>query len=223
MFAAASLTDALQEIAKGYEAKTGNSVRFSFGASSDLERQIEAGAPAKVFFSADTRKMDQLEKARLVEHGDRREFLSNWICVVVPAGSSFRMEGPRDLLKLNKIALADPQAVPAGIYARTWLESAGLWKEIGPRVVPTLDVRAALAAVETEALPAGIVYKTDAAISRKVRIVYETAVNPEIVYSVAPLAGSGTTAKEFVRHLEKPEAIAVFKRLGFILRTTSGQ
>jgi molybdate transport system substrate-binding protein len=219
VFAAASLTDALQEIGRGFETKTGHTVRFSFGASSDLARQIAAGAPADVFFSADTAKMDTLEKAGLVRREDRGEFLSNWLAVVVPVGSSFRAREPRDLLALPRIALADPEVVPAGIYARKWLESEGLWKEVGPRVVPTLDVRAALAAVEAEAVPAGIVYKTDARISKKVRIVYETATSPEILYSVARVkASTKVAATRFVEDLESEAAIATFTRLGFVVK-----
>src|SRR5262249_435267 len=103
VFAAASLTETLQEIGKTYVAKTGTSVQFSFAGSNDLERQIEAGAPAEVFFSADAAKMDALEKAGIVRHEDRREFLSNWLVVVVPADSKSRMHGPRDLLQFTRI------------------------------------------------------------------------------------------------------------------------
>src|SRR3984893_6540159 len=157
VFAAASLTESMQEIGKAYESKTGTVVRFSFGASSDLARQIKAGAPADVFFSADTAKMDDLEKAGLVRRQDRREVLSTWLAVVVPASSTRKLAGPRDLLGLAHVALADPASVPAGIYAKKWLESLGFWKEIEPRNVPSLDVRAALAAVESEAVPAAVV------------------------------------------------------------------
>ena len=218
VFAAASLTDALQEIGRAFEAGTGSRVRFSFGSSSDLARQIAAGAPADVFFSADTAKMDSLEKAGLVRRDDRREFLSNRLAVVVPPGSELRIREPRDLLSLPRIALADPEAVPAGIYARRWLESRGLWRQIAPRVVPTFDVRAALAAVETESVPAAIVYKTDARISKKVRTIYETAGDPRILYSVARLKGSGKAAADlFVGFLQREEARAVFERLGFVV------
>jgi molybdate transport system substrate-binding protein len=218
VFAAASLTDALQEIGRAFEARTGGRVRFSFGSSSDLARQIAAGAPADVFFSADTAKMDSLEKAGFVRRGNRREFLSNRLVVVVPAGSELRIRVPRDLLSLSRIALADPEAVPAGIYARRWLEALGLWREIAPRVVPTFDVRAALAAVETESVPAAIVYKTDAGVSKKVRTIHETAGDPRILYSVARLEGSGKAAANlFVGFLQREETRAVFERLGFVV------
>jgi molybdate transport system substrate-binding protein len=218
VFAAASLTESLQEIGHAFEARTGSKVRFSFGSSSDLARQIAAGASADVFFSADTAKMDSLEKAGLVHRGNRREFLSNRLAVVVPARSQLRIREPRDLLSLPRIALADPEAVPAGIYARRWLESRGLWRQIAPRVVPTLDVRAALAAVETDSVAAAIVYKTDALTSRKVRTIYETAGEPRILYSVARLEGSGKAAADlFVGFLQREEARGVFERLGFVV------
>jgi molybdate transport system substrate-binding protein len=217
VFAAASLTESLQEIGKAYEEKTGTAVQFSFGGSSDLARQIEAGAPAEVFFSADTAKMDALEKAGLVRREDRREFLSNRLAVVVPLDSRGRMRGERDLLQFPKIALADPAAVPAGIYAKKWLESAGVWKEAAERVVPTLDVRSALAAVESGAVDAAVVYKTDARISKKVRMVFEIAASPPILYSAAPVARAGRAARDFVAFLQGPTAAAVFSRAGFVV------
>jgi molybdate transport system substrate-binding protein len=222
VFAAASLTESLQELGRSFERTTGNSVQFSFGASSDLARQIRAGAPADVFFSADTARMDELERNGRVAKRDRREFLSNSLVVVVPAASSLRIRQPRDLLSLSRIALADPAAVPAGVYAKKWLEAEGLWGMLSARVVPTLDVRSALAAVETEAAPAGIVYKTDARVSKRVRVVYEVAGKPEIVYSLARVADSRkTAAADFVRFLESSEAAAVFERHGFVVRTAN--
>ena len=134
--------------------------------------------------------MDGLEKGGFVRKEDRREFLSNRLAVVVPLASTAKVAGPRDLLQFSKLALADPQAVPAGVYARHWLENAGVWKEIEPHVVPTLDVRAALAAVETEAAPAAVVYSTDARISKKVKPIFETQTDPPILYSAAAVAKS---------------------------------
>ena len=220
VFAAASLTEAMQEIGRAYETRNGTAVRFSFGASSDLARQIRAGAPADVFFSADAAKMDELERARLVRRQDRREFLTNRLVVVVPRSSTRAVARPRDLLGLTRLALADPGSVPAGIYARRWLESLGLWKEIEPRVVPSLDVRAALAAVETEAAPAAIVYETDAAISKKVRVAFEAGPGPEIVYSLAPIAASRKRAgREFVDFVSGGAGRAIFTAHGFRVRS----
>jgi molybdate transport system substrate-binding protein len=216
VFAAASLTESLQAIGKACEGKPGTAVRFSFGASSDLARQIQAGAPADVFFSADTAKMDTLEKAGLVRHADRRAFLSNELVVVVPSASSLRVAGAKDLAKLPRLALADPEAVPAGIYARKWLEAEGVWTGLRPKVVPTLDVRSTLAAVESGAVEAGIVYRTDAAISKKVRAAFVVTNGPAITYEVAKLASSkSSAAQRFVDFAAGEEGRAVFERRGF--------
>ena len=216
VFAAASLNESLQEIGKAYEAKTGTAVRFSLGASSDLARQIQAGAPADLFFSADTAKMDALEKAGLVRHADRREFLSNQLVVVVPSASSLRVAGAKDLAKLPRLALADPEAVPAGIYARKWLEAEGVWSALRPKVIPTLDVRATLAAVQSGGVDAGIVYRTDATTSNAVRVVFAVSNGPAIAYSLAKLASSkSSAARRFVEFVAGEEGRAVFERRGF--------
>jgi molybdate transport system substrate-binding protein len=217
VFGAASLTESLQDLGKSYEAKSGTRVVFSFGASSDLARQIQAGAPADVFFSADTAKMDALEKAGLVKAGDRREFLSNSLVVVVASHSNFRLATAEDLVNIPRIAIADPASVPAGIYAKKWLTGLGLWETLEPRVVPTLDVRSALAAVENGAIPAAIVYRTDAAIAQSARIAFAVENGPEILYSLAPLAGSKNpkAAGDFVLFLSGTRGRAEFVRRGF--------
>jgi molybdate transport system substrate-binding protein len=220
VFGAASLTEALQDLGKAYEAQTGAKVIFSFGASSDLARQIQAGAPADVFFSADTAKMDALEKAALVKTADRREFLSNSLVVVVPIDSTLKITNAEDLAALPRIALADPAAVPAGIYAKKWLTGLGLWEKIEPKVVPTLDVRAALAAVESGAIPAAVVYRTDAAVAKSARIAFAVENGPEILYSLAPVAASRDpkAAGALVGFLAGPEGRAEFTKRGFVVR-----
>ena len=220
VFAAASLSESLQDLGRAYEAKTGENAVFSFGASSDMAREIQAGAPADVFFSADTASMDALEKADLVRAADRREFLSNTLVVVVPADSTLKIATAEDLANLPRIALADPAAVPAGIYAKKWLSGLGLWERIEPKVVPTLDVRAALAAVESGAIPAAVVYRTDAAVAKSARIAFDVTNGPEIVYSVAPVAASKDprSAAAFVQFLAGPEGRAEFKKRGFVVR-----
>jgi molybdate transport system substrate-binding protein len=222
VFGAASLTESLTDLGKAYEAKSGSEVVFSFGASSDLARQIQAGAPADVFFSADTAKMDALEKAGLVKAADRREFLSNSLVVVAPADSKLKISTAEDLANLPKIALADPASVPAGVYAKKWLTGLGLWEKVEPKVVPTLDVRAALAAVESGAIPAGVVYSTDAAVAKSARVAFRVANGPEIVYSVAPVAASKNLAgaEAFVAFLAGPEGRAAFTKRGFVVRDT---
>ncbi len=220
VFGAASLTESLTDLGRAYEAKTGTKVSYSFGASSDLARQIEAGAPADVFFSADTAKMDALEKAGLVRAADRREFLSNSLVVVVAADSALAVSTPRALANLPKIALADPAAVPAGIYAKRWLTGLGLWEKVEAKIVPTLDVRAALAAVESGAIPAAVVYSTDAAVAKSARVAFRVADGPEIVYSVAPLSASKNpkAAEAFAAFLAGPDGRAEFAKRGFVLR-----
>jgi molybdate transport system substrate-binding protein len=220
VFAAASLTEALKEVADGFEKSTGHKVVFNLGGSNDLARQIEAGAPADVFFSADKAQMDGLEKAGLVRAQDRVDVLSNVLVVIVPASSTARLFGPDDLPRVKRLALADPQAVPAGVYARTWLESAGLWNKLKDKVVPTLNVRAALSAVESEGADAGIVYRTDAALSKRVKVPFEVPKEqgPAIVYPLAPLAASKRAATaELVRDLLSARARAIYARHGFIV------
>jgi molybdate transport system substrate-binding protein len=220
VFGAASLTESLQDLGKAYEATTGTRVVFSFGASSDLARQIQAGAPADVLFSADTAKMDVLEKAGLVRSGDRREFLSNRLVVLVPSDSTLSVSTAEDLVNLPKIALADPASVPVGIYAKKWLIGLGLWEKIEPKIVPTLDVRAALAAVESGAIPAAVVYATDAAVAKSARVAFAVSNGPDILYSVAPVAASKNpkAAKDFVAFLAGSAARAEFSRRGFLVR-----
>ena len=218
VFAAASLSDALREIGAGFEARTSNRVVLSFGGSNDLARQIRAGAPAQVFVSASAERMDEVQAAGFVRPGDRVDLLSNRLVVIVPAGAATAPTKAEDLAAVHHLALGDPAAVPAGIYARLWLEKRGLWERVRPHVVPTLDVRAALAAVESGNADAGIVYKTDAAVSKRVRVALAVPEEeaPRIVYPAALLAtAKGPAARAFFEHLRSPEARAVFERLGF--------
>jgi molybdate transport system substrate-binding protein len=220
VFAAASLADVLTEIGKGWEAASGSRPVFNFGASSDLARQLMTGAPADVFFSADTAQMNRLIEQGLVRAGDAVELVSNTLVVIVPASSTSRVAGAADLTAFATIALADPEAVPAGVYARGWLESEGLWRTLAERVVPMLHVRAALAAVESGNVDAGIVYKTDAMRSTRARIAFEVAEErgPKIRCPVAPLAAAGPSAASFVAYLKSPAAREVFVRHGFLVR-----
>jgi molybdate transport system substrate-binding protein len=221
VFGAASLTESLQEAGKQFEAQGGAKVAFSFASSSDLARQIQAGAPADVFFSADTLKMDAVEKAGLVRKADRREFLSNALVFVVPSDSNATVASAKDLERFSRIALADPKAVPVGVYAKRWLSGKGLWSAVEPKIIPTLDVRASLAAVAGGDVPVGIVYSTDAATSRDVRAVYTVEDGPPILYSVAPIATSKNAAEasKFVAFLDSPTGRAIFEQRGFLVRS----
>jgi molybdate transport system substrate-binding protein len=218
VFAAASLTDALVEIGAAFEAREGVRVLFSFGGSNALARQILAGAPADLFVSANPDRMDELERAGLVRLEDRVELLSNRLAVVVAARSTLSVSSPADLDRARRLALGDPEAVPAGIYARRWLETHGLWAGLRERVIPTLDVRGALGAVESGSADAAIVYRTDAALSGRVRVAFEIPPEqtPGIVYPASVLTGSTSVeALRFMEYLQSPEAHSVFTRLGF--------
>lgn len=226
VFAAASATDALTELGAAFEAETGSAVRFAFGSSGDLARQIRAGAPADVFVSADSLRMDELERAGLVRPADRRNLLSNQLVIVVPAGGRRPVGAPADLARLGRIAIADPDAVPAGFYAREWLRALGLWAEVEPKVVPALDARAALAAAESGDVEAAIVYRTDARAAdaraaERVRVAYAVPREqcPAITYPVARLAAArhAAAAAAFVEFLGGERAGAVFVRHGFIV------
>ncbi|MEP7011060.1 MAG: molybdate ABC transporter substrate-binding protein [Acidobacteriota bacterium] len=221
--AAASLTDALQEIAHTYEASSGDHILLNLGASSLLARQIEEGAPADLFLSADEAKMDSLAKMGLVLAGTRKSVLGNTLVVVVPLDSKLKIGAPADLASssIRALALAEPQTVPAGIYAKEYLQKLGLWRKVIDRVVPTENVRAALAAVESGNADAGIVYKTDAEISDKVKVAYAVseAEGPKISYPFAALAASRhpQEARRFLAYLASPPALDVFRRFGFLV------
>lgn len=223
VFAAASLTDALNQLAKTYEKDSGDKLVFNFGASSLLARQIQEGAPADVFFSADEARMDALEKQDLLLPGTRKSRLSNTLVVVVANDSSLKITSPEDLARpvIKRLALADPKAVPAGVYSREFLEKRKLWATVKAKVVPTENVRAALAAVESGNVDAGMVYKTDAALSQKVRVVCEISISegPAISYPVAVLKGARNiaAAKKFVEYLVSSDASHVFQGYGFIV------
>ena len=224
VFAAASLTDALRQIATAYEKQSGDKIIFNFGASSTLARQIEAGAPADIFFSADEAKMDALEKKGLIDPATRKSRLGNSLVVVVPADSTLSIQSARDLTNasVERIALADPKAVPAGVYAKVWLEQQHLWSAVETKIVPTENVRAALAAVESGNVEAGIVYKTDAGISKKVKVAYQVPLEdaPEIIYPLALLKETRQpqAAQKFLQYLESADASNVFEKFGFSIR-----
>jgi len=224
VFAAASLTDCLKETASDYEKQTGEKVVFNLGASSFLARQIEEGAPADIFLSADEAKMDGLEARGLILKETRKSRLSNSLVIVVAADSPLLIRSPKDLTQagVKRVALADPQTVPAGIYSKQCLEKLNLWSAIEPKVVPTDNVRAALAAVESGNVEAGMVYKTDAAISKKIKVACEIPPrdSPNISYSMAVVKASQepVAAKKFLAYLNSENAGRVFKKFGFVVR-----
>ena len=210
--AAASLMDALGEIARSYKK---DAIVFNFGASSLLARQIIEGAPADVFISADEIQMNRLQQRGLI--ASRKNILSNTLVIVVPADSRIAIRSPNDLVAIRRIALAQPDSVPAGVYAKEWLTRAGIWERVAPNVIPTENVRSALAAVESGNVDAGVVYATDT--SRKVRIAYRVTNGPTIAYPAAVLtqARDRAAAQRFLDYLQSDPARQVFRRYGFLL------
>jgi molybdate transport system substrate-binding protein len=221
--AAASLTDAMTAIAKGYEQATGVHVTLNVGASSALARQITNGAPVDVFVSADEAQMNLVARAGLVQPGTRVDLLSNQLVVVMPKSEAHPLGSARDLAApaIHRLAMADPGAVPAGVYAKAYLESQGLWSAIQPKVVPTLDVRAALAAVDSGNVDAAFVYRTDAALSSRSTIVFAVPRDrgPKIVYPAAVVkdAPHPEAARRFLAYLRGAEARARFEQFGFVV------
>jgi len=221
VFAAASLSESLQDIAGLWAKASGGKVAYNFHASGSLVRQILEGAPADVFVGADEASMDQLQAAGLLEPGSRVGLLSNTLVVVARADSPVKVSAPADLAGLGRLAIGDPAAVPVGAYAKAWLSKLGLWGQVIDKLVPCDNVRAVLAAVESGNVDAGIVYRTDSLISKKVRIALEVpaAEGPKISYPLAVLKGSADKeqALKFASFLQGPEAAKVFKARGFIL------
>jgi molybdate transport system substrate-binding protein len=221
--AAASLTDALKDIGRAYQLKGRHKILLTLGPSNFLARQIDEGAPVDIFFSADLAQMDLLDKNGRLEPGTRKNLLSNQLVIVVPKDSNLAIAAPKDLLKpeVKKIALADPAAVPVGVYTSKYLTDEGLWDKVKSKIVPVLDVRATLASVESGNVEAGFVYKTDAVISNKVRIGYEVPIEkgPKITYPVAIVKESKKkdTARDFMNFLFSPASKAMFKKFGFVV------
>ena len=218
VFAAASLRDVCVELGRDFEAQGGASVQFHFAGSNLLARQIVAARAADAFLSADGHQVDVVERAGILSAGTRRALLTNRLVVVVPEDSSWSPEHARDLTQVTRLSLADPEFVPAGRYAREWLEQSGHWDALRGRVLPAVDVRAALAAVEVGAAEAGVCYATDAARSRAVRVAFEVPPSeaPAISYVACALDDSIAGAS-FVDYLTTPAASAVFERHGFIV------
>jgi len=221
--AAASLTDVLKEISGVYHAKAKHTVKFNFGPSSGLARQIDEGAPADVFFSADLQQMENLDKKARLEVGTRNNLLSNQLVMIVPVDSKLGLSSPRDLSRadVKKIALAEPSSVPVGVYTKKYLTDEGLWNKVRAKVVPVQDVRAALASVESGNVEAGFVYKADAAVSRRVKIVYEVPLGkrPKITYPVAIVKESKhkDAARDFINYVQSPAAKESFEKYGFVV------
>ena len=228
--AASSLRDGLKEIGAAYEKRQPIKLVTNLGSSGDLAKQIDAGAKVDLFVSADELEVDKLVKKGLVDEATRCVLLSNQLVVIEPLDPEHPDQriltapfAPTALLdpRIKRLSLANTESVPAGRYAKAWLESKYVWKRLSERVLPAVDVRAALAAVESGAAQAGIVYRTDAAISKKVRIVHGVPLSegPAIRYiAIVPKAAPHPKeAKAFLVELRSKDSTKVFERLGFVL------
>jgi molybdate transport system substrate-binding protein len=225
IFAAASLKNAAEDIGKAYETAGKGKVVYSFASSADLAKQIENGAPASIFISADKKWMDYVQEKNLIVADSRRDLLGNTLTLIASKDSSLAADFSSnvDLAALigdSKLAMGDPDSVPAGRYGKAALEKLGLWASVEPKVARTKDVRAALALVERGEAAAGVVYRTDALISDKVRIagVFPQDSHPPIVYPIAIVAEhNDDAAQAFYSYLTGDEARAVFEKYGFTI------
>jgi molybdate transport system substrate-binding protein len=223
VFGAASLKEALDAQGKQFEAATGNRVVVSYGASSALAKQIEAGAPADLFICADPEWMDHLDHKKFVRTGTRVDLLRNALVLIAPAASASTLKigpgfGLAAALGSDKLAMANPDSVPAGKYGKAALERLGVWASVEKRVARAENVRAALALVARGEAPYGIVYATDAYADKGVRIVdtFPAASHPAIVYPAAIIAQStSAAAKPLLDYLRSPPARATWEQHGF--------
>lgn len=225
VFAAASLTNALQDIGKDFEAAGRVKVKFSFAASSLLARQIEAGAEADLFFSADAEWMDYLDQRNLIGKASRRDLLSNRLALVAPVDSPIALKiAPGFALARalgdSKLAVAEPDTVPAGKYAKAALITLGVWDSVAGKLARGENVRAALAYVARGEAALGIVYRTDAKAESKVKTIdtFPADAHPAIVYPIASTArGDNAEVKAFLDYIVGPKAKDVFVRYGFVV------
>ncbi|TDT01596.1 molybdate ABC transporter substrate-binding protein [Erwinia rhapontici] len=224
VFAAASLTNALQDIASEYEQGKDVKIVSSFASSSTLARQIEQGAPADLFISADQQWMDYASEKKTIDNGSRVTLLGNDLVLVAPTASQpqpvniSKTTDWKSLLKGQRLAVGDPDHVPAGIYAKEALQNLGAWEQLSPLMARSNSVRAALALVERNETPYGIVYGSDAIASKKVTVVgiFPKESHKPVEYPLAIVTDhNNARVKAFYDYLKGPEAAVVFKKYGF--------
>jgi molybdate transport system substrate-binding protein len=218
--AAVSLTEALEEVAAAYRAAGGAPVTFNFAGSNVLARQIVYGAPVDVFVSADEAQMDVVARAGLIAQGSRADIAGNMLVLVADARTSIRTLADLGDDDVRRIAIGDPAAVPAGVYARRYLESIGLWPRLEPKLVPMTNVRAALNSVQNGSVAAAFVYATDAKVAPGLKVVTTIAGAraPAIVYPacIVRTTGQPAAAAAFLTFLRSPAAAAILARHGFV-------
>ena len=221
IFGAMSLTDALTEASQRFGASQNVKVYCNFAGSSTLQRQIEKGAPADVFVSASPKQIDALQQKGLLYEDSRRAILNNRLVLVAPVNTSLSVTDVQLLAQdsIRRIAIGEPNSVPAGMYGREALTHLGVWDAVQPKLVPGPDVRSVLAYVGSGEVDVGIVYQTDAAISKKVRIIYQfpDSSHSLIVYPAAVLRDTGreALAQAFLEYLQTAEVAAIFEKYGF--------
>lgn len=229
VFAASSLSDALSEAGAGYRAATGHSIAFSFASSSVLAREIQNSKGVDIFISADVQWMDYLDRRGLIARQTRRKLVGNHLVLIAPVASKVRLRiAPRfDLaaaLRGGRLAIGDPETVPAGKYAKAALMSLGEWQAVSSHLAPAENVRVALSYVARGESPLGIVYVTDAISEPLVRIVgtFPDASHPPIVYLAALVAGGNRAAMRFLDYLNGARAQAIFDKYGFAVPGSKG-
>jgi molybdate transport system substrate-binding protein len=225
VFGAASLKNALDEANTGFQRDTGHKVVVSYGASSALAKQIEGGAPADVFISADLDWMDYVAEHKLIKPETRFNLLGNKLVLIAAADSNISLPIVPNLplaqaLGNGRLAMADPAAVPAGKYGKAALEALGVWPSVSSKIAPAQDVRAALLFVSRGEALLGIVYQTDAAADKGVKIVgtFPESTHPPIIYPLAVTATSANPeATAYIQYLKSPAAKPAFEKQGFVL------
>jgi molybdate transport system substrate-binding protein len=222
VFAAASLTNVLQELGDGYTKDSSIPVRFSFAASSALARQIENGSPADIFFSADIEWMDYLQARKLIQSATRQNALGNQLVLIAPSTSRVALKiAPHFALAAtlgaDRLVTGDPDSVPVGRYAHEALANLGVWDQVAARLVRADSVRSALAFVDRGEAALGIVYSTDAQIDKNVRIVdvFPEATHMAIIYPVALTSIAKADAAKFITFIRSPAGDLVFRHYGF--------
>lgn len=222
--AAVSLKDALKDVQTAYREKAPQvKLVCNFAASGSLQKQIEQGAPADIFISASPKQMNELETKNLIRKPTRRNLVENKLVLIVPENSQLKIARFEELTNsgLKKLGIGEPKVVPAGQYAQQVLKKLGLWDPLVDKIVFAKDVRTVLAYVETGNVDAGIVYKTDAAASRKVKIAATAPAGSHtpILYPAAILAGAknGKAAEDFMAFLTSPASKTIFEKHGFVM------
>jgi molybdate transport system substrate-binding protein len=223
VFAAASLTDVLEEVDAAFTVASGIKVHTSFASSALLAKQIEAGAPADVFISADREWMDYLEQHQLLKDGSRRDLLGNQLVLIAPVASTVRLKIARKFalaaaLGGARLATGDPDSVPAGIYAKTALSNLNVWDTVSEHLLRAENVRVALAYVARGEAPLGIVYRTDALAEKRVRIVdtFPSDTHPPINYPLARTLQAQPESRRYSDYLGSQTARQKFARRGFV-------